>query len=121
MLPREVRDRVDAVSAMSWISTEDPASTYFNLAWRRFAGWAVEGEVWRQGVHPADRDRVVAAYRASFERRTPHAIELRLQTPEGSYAWFRDQASPWYHADGSFGGFSGIVTAVGEQARALAA
>ena len=112
MLTKETLEVFDSTGTMMWISTENPAFTYYNQAWRRYAGWAMEGEIWKQGVHPSDRDRVVAEYRAIFEKRESYSIQLRLQTPQGDYAWFHDQGKPWYEPDGSFGGFIGTVTAV---------
>jgi len=112
MLTKETLEVFDSTGTMMWISTENPDFTYYNQAWRHYSGWAMEGPVWKQGVHPSDRDRVVAEYRAIFEKRETYSIQFRLQTPQGDYRMFQDQGRPWYEQDGSFGGFVGTVTAI---------
>jgi len=112
MLTKETLEVFDSTGTMMWISTQNPDFTYYNLAWRRYAGWTMEGPVWNQGVHPADRDRVIAEFRAIFEKREHYSIQFRIQTPQGDYKLFQDQGRPWYEQDGSFGGFIGSVTAI---------
>ena len=112
MLTNETLDVFDSSTTMMWISTKNPVFTYYNQAWRNFTRWVMDGEVWKQGVHPYDRDRVVAEYRDAFAKHETYAIQMRLQDPEGYYRWFQDQGHPWYEPDGSFGGFVGAVTPI---------
>jgi PAS domain S-box-containing protein len=109
MLTNETLDVFDSTDSMMWISTKNPVFTYYNKAWRRFTRWAMDGDVWKQGVHPFDRDRVVAEYRSAFEKRETYAIQMRLQDSQGYYKWFEDRGRPWFEPDGSFGGFMGTV------------
>lgn len=112
MLTAETLDVFDSTDDMMWISTKDPAFTYYNRAWRRFTRWVMDGAVWKQGVHPFDRDRVVSEYRNAFEKQQAYAIQMRFQDAHGNYRWFQDQGQPWYEPDGSFGGFIGTVTPI---------
>ena len=51
-------------------------------------------------VHPEDREKVDAAFRASVEKRTPYEIVHRLLMPDGRIKWVHERARTTYAEDG---------------------
>ncbi|WP_244645563.1 bifunctional diguanylate cyclase/phosphodiesterase [Salinarimonas ramus] len=44
---------------------------------------------WKDGVHPEDRDRVVAAFEAAVRDETTYTAEFRVLRPDGTWSWVR--------------------------------
>jgi PAS domain S-box-containing protein len=58
---------------------------------------------WASRLHPADKDRVLAAFRAHLvdtSGRTPYDIEYRLALRNGEYRWFRATGTTLRDANG---------------------
>ncbi|HEV7921066.1 MAG TPA: PAS domain S-box protein [Thermoanaerobaculia bacterium] len=63
--------------------------------WGYTAEELLEGgiELWATKIHPADRDRVLRAYRALFERGgTEYDVEYRFQRKDRAWMWVHDRA-----------------------------
>jgi len=59
---------------------------------------------WASRLHPEDRDRVVAAFKAHLIDRsghTPYDIEYRLMLKDGQYRWFRAKGQTRRATDGT--------------------
>ncbi|MGO8762518.1 MAG: diguanylate cyclase [Desulfobaccales bacterium] len=50
--------------------------------------------IWKNQVHPDDRDRVLAEIEASFATLTPLVDEIRMQSRAGALLWFHAEARP---------------------------
>jgi len=75
---------------------------------------AEDSTLWRDRLHPEDRDRVLAAMEA--RRKTGRSsIEYRWQCADGSYKHFLDQAVLLKDVDGKPVEFAGTLTDVSEQ------
>jgi PAS domain S-box-containing protein len=101
----------DSVPAMIWMSGADQRAIYFNRRWLDFTGRTVKVELgngWTESVHPEDRERRLEEYCRSFDSRQEFKIEYRLRRCDGKYRWMSDRGAPWFHADGSFGGYVGV-------------
>jgi PAS domain S-box-containing protein len=69
----------------------------FSPLWKQMRGFD-DGEVsdreeeWTSGIHPEDRERVLAAVKAHFEGRTPvFAEEYRVRHKSGRWIWILDR------------------------------
>jgi PAS domain S-box-containing protein len=100
----------DQAPAFTWISGEDPSRIYFNRRWIEFTGRPAEaliGQGWVGCLHPDDRDRYLTAYSDRFERRSELKEEYRLLRADCEFRWMHEIAVPFFHSDGSFGGYVG--------------
>jgi len=49
-------------------------------------------EEWQAGIHPEDRDRVLASFNHHIQQKTPHfQEEYRVQRQDGTYVWILDR------------------------------
>ncbi len=111
---RESERRFQAVanasSTLLWMSGKDRGAVWFNDVWIRFTGRAREqelGDAWRDGVHPDDRARCLAAYAAAFEARRPYVTVYRLRRNDGAYRWLRERGDAHNDAKAGFLGYLG--------------
>jgi signal transduction histidine kinase/CheY-like chemotaxis protein len=63
--------------------------------------------VWKDAIHPEDRDRVLAAF--AKEKEGAREIEYRIQRPDGSVRWLRDSSFPIQGANGTVTGVAGVT------------
>jgi PAS domain S-box-containing protein len=107
---RRFRLMADAAPVLIWISDTSKACIWFNRSWLEFAGRAMDQELgsgWLQGVHPADLERYLATYSASFDGRQAFSMDYRLRRRDGEYRWMVAQGVPLFEGPG--GAFSGYI------------
>lgn len=71
---------------------------YVSDRWKELRGFAADADlddplaVWKEGIHPADRDRVLRAFYAHLDRKsTSFNEEYRVYRQDGSYVWVLDR------------------------------
>ena len=123
---RESEARFEAMAnsapVLLWVADADGASTWFNEAWLKFTGRAIEDELgdgWATGIHPDDRERCLHTYRTAIRSRAPYEMEFRLRRHDGVYRWVLDRGMPRLAPDGTPEGFIGSCSDVTEQREAL--
>ncbi len=79
------------------------------------------GDGWENTIHPEDRDRVMALWRAYIRNSGQYAIEYRLQTPEGIVRWVNVFCSPMFSDSGELIGHVGTLQDITERQQAQAA
>ncbi len=87
----------DAMPQMVWSTRADGYHDYFNRRWYALTGTTPEqvmGDGWFPRVHPEDRDRVRARWRATIATGEPYEVECRLRMADGSYLWTLSRALP---------------------------
>jgi PAS domain S-box-containing protein len=92
--------------------------TFINEYWCRMAGLSLEdalGHGWLSSVHPDDRDRVEAAWRASACIGAPFACEHRLLRRDGVVIWVQARAIQLRDASGCGNGHIGTVADITER------
>jgi PAS domain S-box-containing protein len=112
------RIMADTAPVMIWMAGPDADYNFFNKAWLDFTGRTAEqesGSGWAQGIHPADAERCVKTYQASFSRRQPFGMEYRLRRADGEYRWILDRAVPRYTTKGEFSGYIGSCLDITER------
>ncbi|MEM8642906.1 MAG: EAL domain-containing protein [Cyanobacteria bacterium P01_G01_bin.54] len=97
---------------------------YVNERWCQITGLtstAAAGEGWKQGLHPNDCDRVVAAWEQFTQAHRPFQLEYRFQRPDGQVTWVYGQSVAEHDADGQMIGYVGSITDISalKQAQAL--
>src|SRR5262249_22446522 len=63
-------------------------------------GSRVTYDIFRQSLHPDDRDRVEKIGQQTIEQRTDMAIEFRIVRPDGEVRWLASRGRPFYDAEG---------------------
>lgn len=87
---KELRDVVNTVPANVWSTSPDGAVDFVNQRWQEFTGLAPEealGWNWETAVHPDDRDRFVAEWRAALKNGQVMESEVRVRRTDGEYRW----------------------------------
>ncbi|HAE23463.1 MAG TPA: hypothetical protein DCG47_14255 [Spirochaetaceae bacterium] len=49
--------------------------------------WLQDQQAWNELIHPEDRERVLAAFKAADREESPGGLEYRLKTPTGAFTW----------------------------------
>ncbi len=116
----EARFRIIAEKSpvMIWRTDVHGHCDYVNQTWLEFRGRRLEpdfGDGWADGIHPDDRDRCLAEFRAAFERREPFELVYRLLRKDGQYRWISDRGAPYHDAGGAFHGYLGSCLDITER------
>jgi PAS domain S-box-containing protein len=112
MRESEARFRVmaDHAPVMLWKADSFGDCDFFNRRWLEFTGRSLETEYgvgWAEGVHPADFQRCMDTFLASFVERKSFRMEYRLRRADGEYRWILDQGAPRFAPQGVFEGYVG--------------
>jgi len=96
---RRYRTLIEQIPAVTYVDVADPTGTtlFVSPQIERVFGvtpeeWkAADASLWADVIHPEDRDRVLAAYHRSLERRRPFRAEYRIVARDGRVRWIRDR------------------------------
>ena len=94
----------------TWHCGPDGASKYFNPAWLRYTGRAIEQELtdgWARGIHQEDTARCIELFKERCEHRQPFETAYRRLRHDGVYRNVVDRAVPLYDHRQAFHGFMG--------------
>jgi PAS domain S-box-containing protein len=101
---------------------DDPELIWVNDTWLEFTGRSFDeerGYGFLEGVHPDDRDHVVAVYLDHYRRRAPYQLEYRMRRHDGELRWLYELGRPLTTPEGDFGGFFGACYDVSDRQEAL--
>ncbi len=119
---KRMRFIADAIPQLSWIARPDGYREYYNRQWFDFTGTSPEesvGDGWQKLVHPADKERVMAAWEQSYKTGEKYEVEYRLyHAPSNSYRWFIGRALPYRDESGKIVNWYGTSTDIHEQKHA---
>jgi PAS domain S-box-containing protein len=107
---RRFRLMADAAPVLIWISDTSKACIWFNRSWLEFTGRAMDQELgsgWLQGMHPADLERYLSTYTASFDGKQAFSMDYRLRRRDSEFRWMVAQGVPLFEGPG--GAFSGYI------------
>jgi PAS domain S-box-containing protein len=85
-----LRRVIDTIPAHAWSARPDGSVDFINQRLLESTGLPIEallGSGWHSIVHPEDRARYVAAWRAALATGEPVEIEARIQTARHDYRW----------------------------------
>ncbi|MEG3892861.1 PAS domain S-box protein [Microcoleus sp. Z1_A1] len=91
---------------------------YVNDRWFQISGLTPKtafGEGWQQGLHPDDRDQVIAEWEQFIQGNRSFQLEYRFQRPDGAVAWVYGQSVPELDADGQVVGYVGTTTDISDR------
>ncbi|HEY9153923.1 MAG TPA: response regulator [Opitutaceae bacterium] len=117
---RESEDRfqmaIDALPLPLYVVDHMGSGTFFNRAWLEMRGRSLaqeNGRGWMGGVHPEDRERVLAAIANASLQREPTTITYRIRNYNGAYQTVVESSRPRFLCDGSYAGSIGVLTSEG--------
>lgn len=87
---KELRDVVNTVPAAVWRTSPDGSVDFVNERWLKFTGLPREdalGQNWETEIHPDDRSRLDADWRAAVENGHAMETEGRVRRADGEYRW----------------------------------
>ena len=82
------------------------------------AGSSMTYAVFRQSVHPDDRDRVESIARDAVDQRKDIQIEFRIIRPDGQVRWLASRGRPFTDETGAPARLIGITVDITDQKRA---
>jgi PAS domain S-box-containing protein len=94
---RRFREVVESLPQLVWTCRADGPCDYLSPQWVRYTGIPKAPQLgygWLEQLHPEDRDRTIAAWRATAALGEAFAIEFRIRRHDGAYRWFRTLAVP---------------------------
>jgi PAS domain S-box-containing protein len=87
-LYRELRDVINMVPAHAWRALPNGNVDFVNQRWQQFTGLPAEdalGWNWEAVLHPDDRAKFVADWRAALHSGQPMESEVRVRRADGEY------------------------------------
>ena len=88
---KELRDVINTVPANVWSTLPDGAVDFINQRWQQFTGLSLEDALqwnWEVVIHPEDRSRYVADWRAAVQQGRSMQTEIRMRQAGGEYRWW---------------------------------
>jgi PAS domain S-box-containing protein len=114
------RTLTESIPQFVWSADPEGRATYFNAGWSRFTGTPTErllGDGWQKDIHPRDRARVAAAWRADCAAGGNYEVEYRLRGRDGAYRRFLARGRPVRDNQGRFVQMVGTTTDITAQVR----
>ena len=115
----QFRTMTNVVPQMVWSTGPDGTPDYFNQRWYDYTGMTAppQADEALALVHPDDRDRVTARWRASLASGEAFDAEYRLRSRDDDYQWVLVRALPLRNDAGERVRWIGTCTEIHEQVR----
>jgi PAS domain S-box-containing protein len=114
------RELADAMPQLVWTARPDGTVDYYNQRSREYSGFEHRGPAgweWASALHPDDRERSAAAWRAALLEGTVYECEHRARTAGGTYRWLLSRAIPVRDEQGRVVRWYGTATDIEDQKR----
>ncbi|MEY2538505.1 MAG: hypothetical protein QOG67_2245 [Verrucomicrobiota bacterium] len=116
---RELAENVDDFFWLTDLQHEELlyiSPAYEKIWGRTRASLLASQRSWREGLHPEDRERILAVLSEGHPRGTP-GLTFRIVRPDGSVRWVHSREFPVKDADGKVVRVAGIVEDITERKR----
>jgi PAS domain S-box-containing protein len=117
---QELRDIVDTIPAIVWVTLPDGSNTYVNSRFVEYSGMTpaqTAGSAWQDAVHPDDLRKHNAKWQAAVAAGERHESEVRFRGADGEYRWHLDRGQPLRDEDGNIIKWYGVVTDIEDRKR----
>jgi PAS domain S-box-containing protein len=118
---KELRDVVNAVPAFVWTTLPDGAVDFVNEHWLEFTGLSPQdalGWNWEAALHPDDRSRLVADWRAALKNGQSVEREIRVRRVDGEFRWWFLRCMPLHDEAGNIVKWYGTGVDIEDRKRA---
>ena len=97
---KRFRNLAETLPHLVWVADANGEQTYASSRWKEYTGVEpADEETWREMVHPADLEKVNAAWQQSLTTGTPYKCEVRLKSRYGEYRWYSGNSKPVFEGD----------------------
>jgi len=106
------RQTLESIPGMVFTTRTDGYCDYQSQQWVDYTGIPMSehlGDGWNKLLHPEDRPRALAAWRAAIEGRAPYDLEYRVRRHDGAYEWFKVIGRPIRDASGQIVRWLGVA------------
>lgn len=113
---------LEALPNLVWTSFSDGQCDYLSKQWSQYTGIPEQellGDRWLDVVHPDDRERTRACWRAAIAEKGIYDLEYRLRRHDGEYHWHKSRGVPIRDAQGEVVKWFGTDTDIEDQKRAV--
>jgi PAS domain S-box-containing protein len=120
MSEKELRDVINAIPGFVWSTLSDGAVDFVNNRWQ-FTGLSPQdalGWNWVATVHPDDRSRAVAEWRAALKDGRSTQGEMRVRRADGEFRWWAFHNVPLHDDTGNIAKWYGTGIDITDQKRA---
>lgn len=103
---------VSAVPIPLYVVDEDGRGVFFNRSWLELCGCShaqQTGLGWIDGIHPEDKENVLALLANARHQRAPARVEYRIRQYDGSYRCVIETSCPRFLPGGAFAGYVGVL------------
>ncbi|MDQ1813158.1 ATP-binding protein [Massilia sp. CCM 9210] len=114
------RSLVQASSTIMWLASAAGRLEGAQPSWTIYTGQSsdqFDGWGWLDAIHPDDRDRTAAAWRAALDASSMYQIEHRVRRADGQYRYMNARAVPIFDAAGAITEWVGIHIDIDERKR----
>ena len=118
------RQTLESIPGMVFTTRPDGYCDYQSQQWVDYTGVPMSehlGDGWNKLLHPDDRPRAFAAWRAAVEGDAPYDLEYRVRRRDGEYEWFRVIGQPIHDAKGAVVRWFGVALNIEDLKRVEAA
>ncbi len=115
------RTLADNVQQLFWTCRADGQCDYLSRQWVEYTGIPEAeqlGTGWLRSIHPDDRERTGAAWRAAVEDRGIYDLEYRLRRFDGAFRWFKTRGTTIRDDQGNIVRWFGTCTDIEDQKQA---
>jgi PAS domain S-box-containing protein len=109
------RQTLESIPGMVFTTRPDGYCDYQSQQWVDFTGVPMSehlGDGWNTLLHPEDRPRALAAWRAAVAEKADYDLEYRVRRHDGQYEWFKVRGRPIRDAGGRIVRWFGVAANV---------
>jgi PAS domain S-box-containing protein len=100
----QYRTLAESLPHLVWTCAANGLCDYLSPQWAEYTGHPAQeqlGNGWTEHVHPADRERIQAAWALATTQGQQFDAEFRIRRADGAYHWFRNRSVPLHDASGN--------------------
>src|SRR6185312_6081056 len=109
------RQLAESLPQLVWTCEPSGECDFLSRQWLEFTGVPAAEQLgfgWLAQIHPADRDAIMAGWRAAVTSGSDHRSEFRIRRHDGAYRWFDTRATPVFDTAGNIIKWCGCNTDV---------
>jgi PAS domain S-box-containing protein len=106
------RQTLESIPGMVFTTRPDGYCDYQSQQWVDFTGVPMSehlGDGWNRLLHPDDRPRAFAVWRAAVGGEAEYDLEYRVRRHDGQYEWFKVRGRPIHDAQGRIVRWFGVA------------